>query len=88
MRKINDIIGKICGIMISVSFFGGIVPLIPFIIALIIGGPFGEATSLFLYNKFYPWIIGIGSVAIIVGLVYSYIDDFLNRKSSKTESDK
>lgn len=86
MKKFNEIIGKIYGIMMSVSFFGGIVPLIPFIIALIIGGTTGEAISLFLYEQIYPWIIGIGSVAVLVGLVHSYIEEFLNKKEKKNES--
>lgn len=86
MKKFNEIIGKIYGVMMSVSFFGGIVPLIPFIIALIIGGPTGEAISVFLYKQFYPWIIGIGSVAVLIGLIHSYIDKALSKKEQKTES--
>lgn len=88
MKKFNEIIGKVYGIMMSVSFFGGIVPLIPFIVALIIGGPTGEVISVFLYKQFYPWIIGIGSVAVLVGLIHSYIGDALAKKEKKNESDQ
>lgn len=82
MKKFNEILGKIYGIMMTVSFFGGVVPLIPFVFALIIGGTTGETISLFLYKQFYPWIIGIGSVAVLVGLIHSYIQDFLNKKEN------
>jgi len=85
MKKFNDILGKIYGIMMTSSFFGGILPLIPFVIALIVGGEFGQALSLFLYNKFYPWVIAVGSLAVLVGLVHSYIGDALE-KGSKSES--
>ena len=88
MKKFNEIIGKIYGIMMTISFFGGIIPLIPFIFALIIGGPTGEAIALFLYKQFYPWVIGIGSVAVLVGLIHSYVEKAIKRMESKTETDQ
>ena len=57
----------------TISFFGGGLPLIPFIIALIIGGPTAEKISLFLYNDYYPWVIMAGSIAIVIGLIGMYI---------------
>ena len=57
----------------TISFFGGGLPLIPFVIALIIGGPTAEKISLFLYNDYYPWIIMAGSIAIVIGLIGMYI---------------
>lgn len=88
MKKFNDTLGKIYGIMMTVSFFGGIVPLIPFIIALFVGGNFGETVSLFIYNKFYPWVIAIGSVAVLVGLVHTYISDYSEKRAKKQEEKK
>ncbi|MBQ7116480.1 MAG: hypothetical protein IJN94_08700 [Clostridia bacterium] len=88
MKKFNDVLGKIYGIMMTASFFGGIVPLIPFIIALFVGGDFGETVSLFIYNKFYPWVIAIGSLAVLVGLVHTYIGDFLEKKANKQKEIK
>ena len=72
-KKIFDVLNKIYGIMMSVSFFGGILPLVPFVIALIVGGTWGEAISVFLYKQYYPWVILIGSVAIVVGLAAMYV---------------
>lgn len=72
-EKIYKILNKTYGILMSVSFFAGGLPLIPFIIALIAGGKTGEAISVFLIDKYYPWVIVCGSVAIVVGLIAMYV---------------
>lgn len=72
-KKIVDILNKIYGVLMTISFFGGGLPLIPFLIALIIGGPIAEKIALFLYNDYYPWIIMAGSIAIVIGLIGMYI---------------
>lgn len=72
-EKIYKILNKIYGILMTVAFFCGVIPLIPFIIAIIIGGPTGEAISIFLYKQVYPWIIALASLAIVVGTVAMYV---------------
>lgn len=72
-KKIYNVMNKIYGISMTVAFFGGILPLIPFAIAMIIGGEIGEKIALFLYNDYYPWIIGLASVSIVIGLIAMYI---------------
>ena len=72
-KKIYTILNRIYGIMMTISFFAGILPLVPFIIAIFIGGDVGANISIFLYKQFYPWVIVIGSVAILVGLVAMYV---------------
>ena len=72
-QKIFDTLNKIYGILMTVSFFGGFLPVIPFVIAVIIGGETGETIALFLYKQYYPWVILVGSIAILVGLVAMYI---------------
>ncbi len=88
--KIYNILNKIYGILMMISFFAAALPLIPFIIALIIGGATGEAISVFLSTKFYPWVLVLASVAVLVGLVAMYIakkQDFslktLNKNADK-----
>jgi len=71
-KKIFDVLNTIYGVLMTVSFFGGILPLFPFIFALIIGGPVAESISVFIYEKYYPWIIITGSVAILSGLIAIY----------------
>ena len=72
-QKIYSVLNRIYGIMMTVSFFAGILPLIPFIVAIIIGGDTGANISIFLYKRFYPCVIVVGCVAVLVGLVAMYI---------------
>lgn len=83
MKKLYDVLNKIYGLMILVSFFGGIVPLVPYCVALVIGGTTGEAIALFLYKELYPWIIALGSLAVLVGLVCIYLKKWMDRKAAK-----
>ena len=71
--KLFEILKKTYGIMMTVSFFAGGLPVIPFIIALIVGGSTGEAIAVFLYKQYYPWVIILGSLAIVVGLIAMYL---------------
>lgn len=56
-----------------ISFFAGGLPLIPFIIAICIGGKTGESISVFLYKKYYPIVIVLASLSVIIGLIAMYI---------------
>ena len=74
MRKtIFKVLNKIYGILMTLSFFGGVLPLIPFIIALIVGGEVGESIAVFLYDQYYPWVIIVGSIALVSGLIAMYV---------------
>ena len=57
----------------TASFFGGFLPLFPFIFAIIVGGELSENISIFLYKQYYPWVIIVGSFAIIIGLIAMYV---------------
>lgn len=72
-KKIFDTLNKIYGILMTISFFGGLLPLIPFLFAIIIGGELGETICVFLHKQYYPWVIMIGSVAIVSGLIAMYV---------------
>ncbi len=72
-KKILAVLNKIYGILMTASFFGGVLPLIPFLVAICIGGPVAEKISTFLYNDYYPWIIIAGSIAIVIGIISMYI---------------
>jgi len=72
-NKLYNILKKAYGIMMTVSFFAGGIPLIPFLIAIVVGGSFGETVSVFLYKQYYPWVIILGSLAIVVGLIAMYL---------------
>ena len=86
-KKIFNILNKLYAAFMMISFFGGVLPLIPFIIALIIGGDAAETISVFLYNQYYPWVIILGSVAILLGMAAMYVGklESLSIKSVNTE---
>lgn len=72
-QKIYTVIQKIYGVLMTVSFFAGILPIIPFAIAMIIGGQPGQAIAEFLYNEYYKWVILGASVSVLFGLVGMYV---------------
>ena len=89
-EKLYNILHKVYGITMSIAFFGGFIPVIPFIIAIIIGGSTGEAISVFLYKQYYPWVIALASAAIIIGIIAMYIGKLegLSVKKISTEEKK
>ena len=75
-EKIYNVLKKLYGVTMTAAFFGGVLPLIPFLIALIIGGGAGgtgEAISTWLYKQYYPWVIALASIAVIIGLIAMYV---------------
>ena len=92
LKKIFDVLNKIYGILMSFSFFAGVLPLFPFLFALVVGGPLAETISVFLYKQYYPWVIIIGSIAIVIGLIAMYVgkleDLSIKSVSAKAETKK
>lgn len=86
-KKIFAILNRIYGIMMTVSFFGGFLPLVPFIVALCVGGKTGENIAVFLKNQYYPWVIVIGCFAILVGLIAMYIGKLEGLSVKKVDTD-
>lgn len=75
-EKVDNVLQKIYGITLTISFFAGLLPLIPFVIAIIIGGGeggTGESISTWLYKEYYPWVIALASIAILIGLIAMYV---------------
>ncbi len=89
-EKIYKILNKIYGLTLFISFFAGLLPVIPFIIAIIIGGSTGESISLFLSKQYYPVIIAMASISVIIGWVAMYVEkkDGACFKKNKTNSNK
>lgn len=74
--RIEKTLQKIYGITLMISFFAGLLPLLPFIIAIIVGGGeggMGETISVWMYKQYYPWVIALASIAILIGLAASYV---------------
>ena len=72
-NKLYTVLNKIYGFSMIFAFFLGFLPVIPFVIAILIGGSMGESISLFMYNKVYPIAFVMASVAVVVGLIAMYI---------------
>ena len=86
-QKIFNTLKKAYGIMMTVSFFAGGIPLIPFIFAIIVGGELAEKISVFLYKQYYPWVIVLGSLAIVVGLIAMYVGKLEGLSVKKISAD-
>lgn len=86
-KKIYKILNKIYAVMMFASFFAGFIPVIPFIAALFIGGEAGAVIYSFFFQKYFPWVIAIGSLSIVIGLIAMYVGKIedLSLKSMKNE---
>lgn len=73
-EKVYKFLNKIYGILMFVGFFGGFIPFVVFMIALVVGGEWGQNISLFLYEKYYPVIFAIASISILVGVIAMYVN--------------
>lgn len=87
-NKIYRALNKIYAAMMVVSFFAGFVPVIPFIIALFVGGDIGAGIYSFFFKKYYPIVIALGSISVVIGLIAMYVnkkDDMSLKSMSKKE---
>ena len=92
-EKIYAVLKKLYGITMPVAFFGGVLPLIPFIVAMCIGGGeggAGETLSVWLYKQYYPWVIALASAAVLIGLIAMYVgkQEGLSAKSFGMKKEK
>ena len=92
-EKIYNVLKKLYGVTMTVAFFGGVLPLIPFIVALIVGGGAGgagEAIATWLYKQYYPWVIALASISVVIGLIAMYVgkQEALSSKSFGVRKDK
>ncbi len=86
-KKLFNVLQNVYGVMMTASFFAGILPLVPYIIAVIIGGDTGVAIADFIVNQYYPWIIFVGSVSVVVGLIAMYIGKLEGLSIKKVSAD-
>lgn len=72
-EKLFKVFNKIYGVLMSIAFWGGVLPLVPYLVMICIGGPAAEKVSVFLYSQYYKWICVSASVAVVFGLIGMYI---------------
>ena len=88
--KICTVIRKIYGVLMTISFFAGVLPIIPFIVAICIGGSTAEAICVFLYEEYYKWVILGASSAVLLGMIGLYIakEEGLSMKSVQKKKEQ
>ena len=72
-KKIFETLNKAYGILMTISFFGGLFPFPFFLFAIAVGSELGENLTIFFHKQYYPWIIMAGSTAIVIGLIAMYV---------------
>lgn len=72
-EKLIKILSYIYGIGIAVALFAGAISFFGYLIAIIVGGQTATDICVFICKKFYPVIIYISSVSVLLGLVKMYV---------------
>ena len=69
MKQASKVILTIFSAGVLLSLFAGALSFFGYLVAIIIGGQGGTDLSLFLYEKYFPWVIRLSSVSVLFGLV-------------------
>ena len=85
MKKIADILKKIYGYGIVIALFLGGATVFGYIAAMFIGGATAEAICVFIYKKFFLWLIIGADTIVLLGLVAMYLS---NEKAMTLERKK
>ena len=77
MKKIRENIAKVLSyiyaIGIAIALFAGALSVFGYVAALIIGGETAVKICDFIYKDYYPIIIYMSSISILIGLVKMYV---------------
>lgn len=87
-KKSYNILKKCFSVCAIIAILGGVIIFASFIIAMIIGDVSGENLALFTKNKLMPQFIRITSIAVLIGLVHSYLTNkhaFSIKKESNSD---
>ena len=89
-EKIYKFLNKLYGILMTMSFFGGAIPLVAYIVAIIFGGAVGESIAVFFSDVFYLYVFALASIAVVVGLIAMYVgkEEGLSVKSFGAKKEK
>ena len=74
MKKVSKIMLTLFSIGVLLTLFAGVLALLGYIVALVIGGENATALCSFIYTQYFPWVIRICSVAVGFGLIGMYFD--------------
>ena len=73
-QKLLNLCKTIYGWGMTISFFAGGLPVVPFVFAIAIGGSWGEGVAVFLYRQYYPCVILLASICMVIGLIAMYLE--------------
>ena len=85
MKKVADILKKIYGYGIVIALFVGGLTVFGYLAAMFIGGETAEAICVFIYKKFFLWLIIGADIIVLLGLVAMYLS---KEKSMTLETGK
>lgn len=72
-EKLAKVLTYIYGTGIAVALFAGAISFLGYLVALIVGGQTAKDICEFIYKKYYPIIVYISSVTVLLGLVKMYV---------------
>ncbi len=93
MKKASEVLDKIFGWMIMISLLAGGLAFFAFLVSLIIGGGEGsvaEAIAVFIKGKYFPIVIRVAVVTILIGLISMYFkgESFLSLTAEKKAAEE
>jgi len=86
IKKFSYLLKIVFGYGIMICLFAGGFTFFGYVAALIIGGSAAASVCTFIYDKFFPSIIYISSVLVLIGLFTMYLDgekSLVPKKSKK-----
>ena len=72
MKKISNVLLTVFSIGVLLTLFAGGLSLFGYGIAMCIGGETATKISLFIFEKYFPWLIRICAVSVGFGLIGMY----------------
>ena len=86
IKKIADIIELVFGYGVMLSLFLGGITFFGYVAALIIGGETAGMICHFIYKEFYPVLVYISSILVLLGLLKMYLCGETALKATKKKS--
>lgn len=74
-KKFGNVLKGIFSFFLMIAMLGGGLVFVMFLVALILGGDSGASIALSARNVVMPYFIRSASIAVLAGLVFSYLKD-------------
>ena len=84
-EKIYRVLNNVYAVLMFISFFASLLPVIPFIVALFIDSATASAMVNFLCNEYYKYVFLGASVSVLIGLIAMYVGSQATGKKKKNQ---